>query len=128
VERLDLRRQRLLARDELLLLLLEPLRLLIEALELLLQTGLPFERLAGQILATGGDRLPRLALELDDALLQLRLLQLEPLLGRDDVGDPPLDVLEQLELPLVGVVERLGRVFRAVEQLRQLRLHDHRRS
>ena len=60
--------------------------------------------------------------------LELRFLQLEPLLRGDDVGDAPLDVLEQLELLLVRVVQRLRRVLGAVEQLRQLRLDHHRRA
>ena len=93
---------------ELLLLLLEPLRLLVERLQLLLQAGLPLQRLPRQVLAAGGQRLPRLRVELDDALLELRLLQLEALLGRDHVGDPALDVLQQLELLLVRVVQRLA--------------------
>ena len=55
-------------------------------------------------------------------------LELEPLLRGDDVGDAALDVLELLELLLVRVVERLGRVLGPVEQLRELRLDDRRRS
>src|ERR671937_645900 len=68
-EGLDLGRERLLARDELLLLGLELLGLLVETLELLLEAGLPLQRLTGEILAPGSNRLPRLRLELDDALL-----------------------------------------------------------
>src|SRR5919197_1857171 len=127
-ERLDLGRKRLPARDELLLLLLELLGLLVETLQLLLETRLPLERLAREILPARPQSLSRLRVELDDALLQLRLLQFEPLLRGDHVGDPALDVLEQLELPLVRVVQRLRRVLGPVEQLRELRLHDHRRA
>src|SRR5207249_6521734 len=115
-ERLDLGRERLLAGDELLLLLLELLGLLVEALELLLEPGLALERLAREVLTAGGERLTCLRVELHDALLQLRLLELEALLCSDDVGDPALDVLEQLELALIRVVQRLRRVLGAVEQ------------
>jgi hypothetical protein len=93
-----------------------------------LQPGFPLQRLPREILPTGGHRLARLRVELDDALLELGLLQLEPLLGGDDVGDAALDVLQQLELLLVGVVQRLGRVLGAVEQLGELRLHHQRRA
>jgi hypothetical protein len=60
--------------------------------------------------------------ELDDLLLELLLLELQALLRGDDVGDALLDVLEQLHLLLVGVLERLGRVLRPVEELVDLRL------
>src|SRR6266536_1189010 len=73
------------------------------------------------------ERLARLRVELDDVLLEGLRLQLETLLGRDDVGDAPLHVLEQLELPLVRVVEGLGGPFRPVEQLRVPRLDDRHR-
>jgi glyoxylase-like metal-dependent hydrolase (beta-lactamase superfamily II) len=49
---------------------------------------------------------------------------LEALLGSYDVGDAALHVLEQLELLLVRVVERLCGILGAVEKLRELRL-DH---
>src|SRR4029078_8038984 len=42
-------------------------------------------------------------------------------LGGDDVCDAPLDVLQRGELLLVGVVERLARVLRPVEQSVELR-------
>ena len=70
----------------------------------------------------------RLAVELVDLLLHRGVLELEPLLRRRDVGDPALDVLELAQLLLVGVVERLGRVLGAVEQLRELRLDDRHRA
>ena len=125
-EGLDLRRERLLAGDQLLLLGRELRRLLVEALELLLQAGLALQRLPGEILAALGDGLSRLGVELDDALLDLRLLELEPLLRSDDVGDAALHVLEQLELLLVRVVQGLARILGAIEQLRHFRLHDER--
>src|SRR5207247_4542329 len=71
-------------------------------------------------LATARQRLPRLRLELDDALLERRLLHLQALLRGDDVSDPALDVLEQRQLLLVGIVERLVRVLGPVERLRHL--------
>ena len=112
--------------DELVLLVGEPLHLRVHALELLLRDRLALERLLGEVVAVRRDRLPSLRLELDDVLLELLLLELEPLLRRDDVGDAALDVLELLEHLLVRVVERLGRVLRPVEELRVLRLDDER--
>ena len=102
------------------------MHLLVEPLELLLDGRLPLERLSRQVLPAGRDRLARLRLELDDALLELLVLHLEALLRRDDVRDPALHVLEQLELLLVRVVEGLARILGAVEQLRELRLDDRR--
>src|SRR5207237_5091238 len=122
-----LRGQRLLVRDELLLLVVELLHLAVELLELLLEPGLPLERLPCQILTVRSEGLPRLGFELDDVLLELRRLELQPFLRRDDVGDPALDVLQRLELLLVGVVERLARVLRAVQERRELRPDDHHR-
>ena len=90
---------------------------MVEPLKLLLDARLALERLPREILAPGRDRIARLRLELDDALLELVLLKLEPFLRGHDVGDPALDVLQQLELPLVGVVQRLLGFLRAVEQL-----------
>jgi len=52
------------------------------------------------------------------------LLELEPFLRGDDVGEAALDVLQQLELLLVRVVEGLARILGLVEQLRHLRLRD----
>jgi hypothetical protein len=75
---------------------------------------------AREIFAPGGERLPRLRVELDDALLELLRLKLQPLLGRDHVGDAALDVLQGLELLLVGVVQRLLRVFGAIQQRAEL--------
>jgi len=69
-----------------------------------------------------------LRLELHNALLQLRLLHLQAFLRGDDVGDAALDVLQQLALALVRVVQRLARVLRVIEQLRELRLHHQRRA
>ena len=111
--------------DELLLLLLELRDLLVEILELALDERLALERLAREVLAAGGERFAGLRLELDEALLELRGLHLQPLLRGRHVDDAPLHVLEQAELLLVGVVERLRGVLGAVEQLRELRL-DHR--
>jgi len=72
----------------------------------------------------GGERLTCLRVELDDALLQRALLHLQALLRRDHVSDALLHVLQLFGLLLVAVVQRLGRVFSAIEQLRDLRLHD----
>src|SRR5207247_960447 len=61
-EPLDPRLELLLACDELLLLVGEPLDLLVEPLKLLLGGRLALERLAGEVLAVRGDRLPGLRL------------------------------------------------------------------
>ncbi len=106
----------------------EPGDLLVETLELLLDERLALERLAREILPARAERLPCLALELRDVLLELLRLHLEALLRRDDVRDALLDVLEQLELLLVRVVERDRRIFRSVEELRDPRLDDGRGS
>jgi hypothetical protein len=127
-EPLDARLERLLPCDEVVLLGLELLDLVVEPLELQLRRGLLLERLACEILAVGGERLSRLGLELDDVLLDLLRLDLEPFLRRDDIGDAALDVLGLRLHLLVGVIERLGRVLRPVEQLRELRSHDQRRA
>ena len=116
-----------LARYELLLLLLEGLELPVEVLQLGLGGGLALER-GARGPPPCGKRLAGLGVELDEALLELVRPQLQPLLGGDDVGDAPLDVLEELQLALVRVVERLARVLGAVEQLRELRLDHHRGS
>ena len=112
--------------DELVLLVLELRDLAVHVLQLLLRDGLALERLRREIVAARGDRLARLALERDDVLLELLLLQLDPLLRGRDVGDTALHVLELLEHLLVRVVERLGRVLRLVEEFRVLRLDDGR--
>jgi hypothetical protein len=52
-------------------------------------------------------------------LVELRLLRLKPLFRRDDVRDSLVEVLQILELALVRVVERLGRILRVVEQFRE---------
>jgi len=124
-ELLHPRGELLLGGDELLLLLLERLHLPVEVLELLLDAGFPLERLTGEILPARRQRLTRLAVELDQVLLQLLRLELQPLLGRDDVGDAPLDVLQALQLALVGVVERFARILGSPQERREFRLDDH---
>ena len=116
--------QLLLLLDQRLLLLLELGDLLVERLQLALCELLALERGARKILLARRQRLARLRVELDDLLLELGLLHLEALLGRDDVRDALLDVLQQLHLALVGVLERLARVLGLVEQLVDLRLDD----
>ena len=70
------------------------------------------------------DRLLRLRLQLVRAGLQLLHLQLEALAAGRDVGDPAAYLRQQLELLLVGVVERLARVLVLVEDLVGLGLED----
>ena len=125
-EGLDPRLELLLGRDQLLLLVPELLHLRVHVLQLPLRECLSLERLPREVLAIRGDRLPRLRLELDDVLLEFLLLQLDPLLRGDDIGDAALHVLQLLEHLLVRVVERLGRVLGPVQELRVLRLYDQR--
>src|SRR5439155_3992833 len=73
-EGFDPRGELLLVRSELLLLVLERLYLTVEILELRLHGRLALERLPCEVLAPAAQRLPRLGLELDDALLELGLL------------------------------------------------------
>ena len=113
---------------QLLLLGLELLDLLVQRLQVGLHDVLALERRAREILAVGGERLTRLRIELHDLRFVLLLLELEALLGGDDVGDPLLDVLKLLDLLLIAVFERLGRVLGPIEQLRDLRLHDGRHA
>src|SRR5262249_47115762 len=82
------------------------------------------ERLPREVLASTRESLPRLRVERHDALLELRLLHLEALLRGDDVGDAALHVLEERQLLLVRIVERLRRVLGLVEHLRRLRPED----
>ena len=77
-EGVDLGRQLLLARDQLLLLGLELLHLRVEVGELSLRDGLALERRPRQVLAPLGESLPRLLLEGRDALLKLRRLRRSP--------------------------------------------------
>src|ERR1035437_9699353 len=88
---------------------------------------LALQRRAREILLAGRHRLPRLTVQLPGLLAQRLLLQLQALLRGDDVRDPLLDVLQILELSLVGVIERLGRILGTIQQPRDLRLdvrHD----
>ena len=123
-EGLDLRAQLLLGVGELLLLGLELGDLLVERLQLGLGDVLALERDAREVLVAGRQRLAGLRVELDDGLLELLGLHLQALLRRDDVRDALLDVLQRFQLLLVAVVERLARVFRPVEQPRDLGLDD----
>ena len=117
-ERLDLRGEPLLGLDQLLLLGLELGALLVEGLKLGLDGCLALERSPREVVASRGERLAGLALELGDLALRLRALEIDPLLRGDDVGDALLDVDEQLALLLVGVVERDREVLGTIEQLR----------
>ena len=63
-------------------------------------------------------------LELVGLLLQPLGLQLDPLAGRGHVGHAPPDLLQLLQLLLVGEVERVAGVFGLVQHLVGLRLED----
>ncbi len=119
-----LARQLLLRFGQLLLLSFEFGHLGVERLQLGLGDVLAFESRPRKILLAGGNRLTGLCVELDDLLLERCLLQLETLLGGHHVGDALLDVLQLFDLLLVAVVERLGGVFGAIQELGDLGLHD----
>ncbi len=127
-EGFDLRAQFLLGVGQLLLLVFEFGDLRVEPLQLRLRDVLAFQRRPREVLLAGGDRLAGLRVELDDALLEGALLHLQALLGRHHVGDALLDVLQLFDLLLVAVVQRLGGVFRPIQQLGDLRLHDGRHA
>ena len=91
---------------------------------LLLQAGPAGQRLAGQVLAAGGERLAALVLQLVRLLLQLLDLELEALAGGGDVGHAAAHLLQHLQLLLVGVVEGLARVLGPVERLVRLGAED----
>ena len=110
-EGFDLGTQFLLGVSQLLLLGFQFGDLGVERLQLGLGDVLAFERRAGEILLPGGHCLAGLRVELDDTLLQRRLLHLQPLLGRHHVGYALLDVLQLFDLLLVAVVQGLGWVF-----------------
>src|SRR5690606_11074099 len=75
-----------------------------------------------------GQGLPALVLELRRLGLELVELQLDPLAAGSHVGHAPADLLQQLELPLVGVVQSLPRILHLVQGLVGLGLEDHGKS
>ena len=123
-EGLDLGLQPLLRQDELLLLALERRLLLLEGGDLRGEPGLAGQRLAGEVLATGADGLLGLSLELGRLLLELVDLELDALAAGGHVGDTAADLGEELELPLVAVVEGLAGVLRLVQGLVGLGAED----
>ena len=70
---------------ELLLLLVELLALRLHLVDLLLGRGLARQRLLGQVLPVGGQGLLGLILQVVDGVLELLLLQLQPLLRRGEI-------------------------------------------
>jgi hypothetical protein len=86
------------------------------------------QRLARQILAPRGERLLRLALQLGCRLLQLGELKLDaPAAGRH-VRQPAAHLLQQFQLPLVGVVEHLAGILGAVQRRVRLGPEQHREA
>ena len=109
---------------ELLFLLVQLLALWLHLVDLLLGRRLAGERLLGQVLPVCGQGLLGLVLQVVDRVLELLLLQLEPLLGRCEVDESPAHLRDLLEHLLVGEVEHLVRLLGSVERLVRLGLHD----
>ena len=84
----------------------------------------PRQRFASEVLVVLGKGGLRLILQLVGVRLQLGRLQLDALAGRRDVGETLADLLELLELLLVGEVEGVAGVLDAIEHLVRLRLDD----
>ena len=82
------------------------------------------ERLGGEVLTVLRQRLSCLVLQLGRRLLQLLGLELDPLLRRCHIGEATLDLLELLDLLLVGEIERLAGVLGPVEDFVRLGLDD----
>ena len=116
--------QRVERRGELLLLLVELLALRLHLVDLLLGRRLAGERLLGQVLPVGLQGLLGLVLQVVDGVLELLLLQLEPLLRRREVDQRPAHLGDLLEHLLVGEVEHLVGLLGRVERLVRLGLHD----
>ena len=106
------------------LLLVELLVLRLHLVDLLLGRRLAGQGLLGQVLAVGLQRLLGLVLEVVDGVLELLLLELEPLLGRGEVDQGPAHLGDLLEHLLVGEVEHLVGLLGRVERLVRLGLHD----
>src|SRR6266511_3207146 len=125
-EGLDLDLEPLRGVDQLGLLGLELVVLDLQVAELARDRRAPCQRLPGQVVAVLADGLARLVLQLGGRLLEGLRLELHALARGGDVRHAPAHLLEQLELPLVGVVQRLSWILVPVECLRCLRLEDHR--
>src|SRR5659263_467624 len=127
-EGLDLGLQPLDRNGQLLLLGLQLLILRLQVGLLSLQPAAAGQCLAGQVLTIGGEGRAALLFQLVGVGLQLVHLQFQPLAGGGHVGHSPSGLLQQLQLLLIGVVERLPRVLGAVKRLARLRLEDQRQS
>ena len=88
----------------------------------------PGQRLAGQVFVALRERGLGLVLELVGLLLELPRLQLDALSRRRHVGHAAADLLEALELLLIGQIECLAGVLSPVKDLVRLRLQDGRHS
>ena len=98
----------------------------LEVAQLLLKTGPPRQRLHGwKILPADLERLFELIGQLVGLGVQLIGLELDPLTTGRHIGDAATDLLQQLELALVGVVEGLPRI-EFVQGLVGLGTEDHR--
>ena len=82
----------------------------------------------GEVLAVLREGLSGLVLQLGRRLLQLLSLELDALFGGRDVGEAALDLLQLLELLLVGEIECFAGVLDLVEDLVGLCLDDVRQA
>ncbi len=95
-----------------------------EVAQFLPDGGATGERLSGELLPVLLQGLACLVLQLVSLLLELRRLDLDPLPGSGDLGHAPADLLQVLELFLVGKVEGVTGVLGAVEHPVRLGTED----
>src|SRR5262245_40922538 len=94
--------------------------------ELLLEAGPPRQSFPSQVLAAYLERFLSLVRELVSLSVQLIGLELNPLTAGRHVSDTATDLLQKLELALVGVIEGLPRIFKFVQGLIGLGTKDQR--
>ena len=123
-ERVNLGLQLLRGENQFLLLILQARMLRLQIRQLGLHTTAPCERLPSKVLAPVGQRSTRLAFQRAGLLLQRGHLQFKTLTARGHIGDALAHLLQQLELPLVRVVEGLAWILGTVQRLTGLGSED----
>ena len=101
------------------------LELHVQVGDLLAQGGLADQRLPGEVLASGRQGGAGLVIELGQLLVEAGDLQLDPLAARGHVGHTPADLLQHLQLLLVGVVQGLRGILSLVHGRVGLGAEDH---